>query len=252
MLGRYRILLGRHGESIWNHDSKFTGWTNIPLSKNGIIEAKLMSETIINNKLFPNIFFTSVLDRAINTTNIIKNKLIQYDHKSTNTENLNLSVNDDIQIHTSWRLNEKHYGTLEGVPRKYIRYLYGEKFTQMMRTNYSMKPPIIRTHVFEKNHEYSSYKNCYFEKIKNGESKENVLERLIPYYENDILYTLTENKFPFIITHKHTARVLMKYLLKMDDEQFENYELPSKKILLINLDNSFNYINHDEISYKLT
>jgi 2,3-bisphosphoglycerate-dependent phosphoglycerate mutase len=230
---KYRILIARHGESIWNHDSKFTGWTNIPLSKNGIFEAEQMTKSILSNNLYPNIFFTSVLDRAIDTTTIIKN-----------------NIDKNIPIHTSWRLNEKHYGTLEGIPRDYIRNIYGEKFTQMMRSNFYMKPPIIKDNQLFQNNEFSTYKNCYFETIQNGESKENVLNRLIPYYENDILYTLTENKFPFIITHKHTARVLMKYLLKMDDETFENYNLIDKKILLINLDKKFNYINHDEISYN--
>ena len=87
---------------------------------------------------------------------------------------------------------------------------------------------------------------CYFNKIKNGESKENVLERLLPYYENDILYTLTENKFPLIVTHKHTARVLMKHLLKMKDEEFENYQLP-EKILLVHLDENLTYSSHSEL-----
>jgi 2,3-bisphosphoglycerate-dependent phosphoglycerate mutase len=227
---KYRLLIARHGESIWNHDSKFTGWTNIPLSKKGVAEAYSMSESLIKHNLFPNIFFTSTLDRAIDTGNIIKNKL-----------------NKDYPLHTSWRLNEKHYGTLEGVPRKYIRDIYGEKFTQMMRSNYNMKPPIIKDHDFK--YEYSSYKNCYFETIKNGESKEDVLTRFLPYYENDILYTLTQNKFPLIVSHKHTVRVLMKHLLKMNEEEFEKYELPNKKILNIELDEKFNYISSEEINY---
>jgi len=226
----YRILIARHGESIWNHDRKFTGWTNIPLSKKGVIEAHMMSETLIKNNLYPTIFFTSSLDRAIDTGNIIKNKM-----------------NKDIPLHTSWRLNEKHYGTLEGVPRKYIRDLYGDKFTQMMRSNFNMKHPIIKEHQFT--YDYSIYKNCYFEKIKNGESKEDVLNRFLPYYENDILYTLTQNKYPLIVSHKHTVRVLMKHLLKLNEEDFEKYELPSKKILNIYLDDKFNYIKMDEIEY---
>ena len=110
-----------------------------------------------------------------------------------------------------------------------------------------MKPPIIKDHDFK--YGYSSYKNCYFEKIKNGESKEDVLTRFLPYYENDILYTLTQNKFPLIVSHKHTVRVLMKHLLKMNEEEFENYELPNKKILDIKLDENFNYIKCDEIKY---
>ncbi len=88
MLNRYRILVVRHGESIWNHDSKFTGWTNIPLSKKGIIEDHDISNSLIENNLYPNIFFTSVLDRSIETENIIKN-----------------TYNKDYSLHTSWRLN---------------------------------------------------------------------------------------------------------------------------------------------------
>ena len=227
-----RFLLVRHGESIWNQDSKFTGWTNIPLTDNGREEAKNIANTIISNNLLPNIIFTSVLHRTIETSNIIKKEL------NTN----------DIPIHTSWRLNEKHYGTLEGVPRQYIRDMYGDKFTKMMRCNYNMKPPIIKDYNYD--NEYPIYRNCYFEKIKNGESKEHVLERLLPYYENDILYTLTEKYFPLIVTHKHTARVLMKHLLKINDEDFDFYELPSKKIFLIELDHKLNYEKHTEFSYE--
>jgi 2,3-bisphosphoglycerate-dependent phosphoglycerate mutase len=226
---KYRILLARHGESIWNHDSKFTGWTNIPLSKKGINEAINMSKALITNNLHPNIFFTSVLDRAIDTGNIIKNE-----------------INKDYPLHTSWRLNEKHYGTLEGIPRKYIRDVYGDLFTQMMRTNFTMKPPVLKNMALETvSSKYTIYRNCYLDSIKNGESKENVLSRLLPYYENDILYTLSEGHTPLILTHKHTARVLMKHLLKMNDEVFENYELPNK-IIVVNL-NNLQYESHEEL-----
>jgi 2,3-bisphosphoglycerate-dependent phosphoglycerate mutase len=226
-----QFLLVRHGESIWNQDSKFTGWTNIPLTDNGKYEAKMMSHVLKYNKLYPNIIFSSVLDRAIQTSNIIKNEL----------------NNDNIQIQTSWRLNEKHYGTLEGIPRNHIRNIYGDIFTKMMRSNYYMKPPIIKN--YNHNNKYQVYRNCYFDKIKDGESKENVLDRFLPYYQNDILYTLSENKFPLIVTHKHVARVLMKFLLKLDDQEFESYELPNKKILLINLNDNLTYNYHLEISY---
>lgn len=230
MLLKYTILIARHGESIWNKDSKFTGWTNIPLNNKGIEDAHNIGKALINENLFPDIFFTSTLDRAIDTTNIIKNK-----------------INNNALLHTSWRLNEKHYGTLEGVPRKYIRNVYGEKFTQMLRTNYNIKVPILKNYNY--NHEYTSYKNCYSEKIKNGETNEEVLTRFLQYYENDILFTLTQNKLPLIISHKHTIRVLIKHLLNMNDEDFENYKLPSNKILNIKLDEKFNLIKINEINY---
>jgi 2,3-bisphosphoglycerate-dependent phosphoglycerate mutase len=229
-----KVLLIRHGESIWNQESKFTGWTNIPLTDNGRKEAKKIASILRDNSLIPNIVFSSVLDRSIETSNIIKTNLMK---------NQGL----DIPIHTSWRLNEKHYGTLEGVPREYIRSMYGDKFTQLMRKSFNMKPPILKD--YENVKEYPVYKNCYFKKIKNGESKENVLERLLPYFENDILFTLSENKLPLIVTHKHSARVLMKHLLKINEENFEHYEIPNRGIIVLEFDDDNNYVNNNVIRY---
>jgi 2,3-bisphosphoglycerate-dependent phosphoglycerate mutase len=236
-----KVILVRHGESVWNQESKFTGWTNIPLTNYGKMEAENIARKLIANKIYPTILFSSVLQRAIETSNIIKNKLM--DSKAVDYES------NEIPIYTSWRLNEKHYGTLEGIPRQYIRDVYGEKFTQMMRRNFNMKPPIVKGYNY--NNEYSIYRNCYFEKIKNGESKENVLDRLLPYFENDIMYTLSENKLPLIVTHKHTVRVLMKYLLKMNDEDFENYDIPSKGIIVVYFDENNNYMNSEIIKASL-
>ena len=229
-----RFLLVRHGESIWNKDSKFTGWTNIPLTNNGKKEAKKMYQSLLTQNICPNIIFTSVLDRAIETSNIIKKEMYSFNKA-------------DIPVYTSWRLNERHYGKLEGIPRQYIRDMYGKKYTNLIRCNYNMKPPIIRDYNFDNT--YPVYRNCYFKKVEYGESKENVMERMLPYYENDILYTLGENKFPLIVTHKHTARVLMKHLLKINDEDFEQFELPNKKILLVHLNDEFNYEKHFELEY---
>jgi len=226
----FRIIIARHGESIWNQDSKFTGWTNIPLTDKGRMEAKKMAMVLKPYK--PSIIFTSVLQRSIETSTIIQ-------------QNLQESTIPNIPIHTSWRLNEKHYGTLEGVPRKHIRDVYGEVFTQIMRSNFTMKPPILKQVASTVISQYPVYRNCYLESIKYGESKENVLARLLPYYENDILYTLSEGHTPLILTHKHTARVLMKHLLQMNDEVFENYELPNK-ILVVNL-KDLKYLSHEEL-----
>ena len=229
---KYEVILVRHGQSIWNHDSKFTGWTNIPLTDLGRKEAKIISKVIKENKLKPNVLFSSVLNRCIETANILKD---------------NLKI--ESPIYTSWRLNEKHYGTLEGMPRDYIRNEYGKKFTEMMRNNFYMKPPVIGN-LPEINEKYPIFKNCYFDKIKNGESKENVLNRLLPYFENDILYSFTENKIPLIVTHKHCIRVLMKHYLKMTDEEFEKYNIPSESILRIKFDKKLNYKEHEFMSYK--
>ena len=223
-----RIILVRHGESIWNQDSKFTGWTNIPLTNHGRLEASQMAKAMIKQNIYPHVIFTSVLQRCIETSHFIQKEYAQ-----------------PIPIHTSWRLNEKHYGTLEGVPRQHIRDLYGDKFTSMMRTNYTMKPPIVH---YNTENKYSTYKNCYFKTIQTGESKENVLQRLLPYYENDILSSFSENQTPLIVTHKHTARVLMKHVLQLSEEAFENYELP-KKIIVLNMNETAEFQSQDEVSF---
>jgi bisphosphoglycerate-dependent phosphoglycerate mutase len=123
-----------------------------------------------------------------------------------------------------------------------------------MRSNFGMKPPIINKNIIKNNllNEYPIYRNCYLNKVKYGESKENVLERLLPYYENDILYTLNDQNLPLIVTHKHCARVLMKNLLKINDIDFEYYQLPNKKIIIVELDDHLHYMSHNQISYDIT
>lgn len=232
-----KVYIVRHGQSIWNHDSKFTGWTDIPLTEKGKTEAKYIAGKLIEKGIFPNIFFSSVLDRAIQTTNIIKKELKECNSSLTTT------------TYTSWRLNEKHYGTLEGIPRKYIRNEYGSKFTAMMRNNFYMKPPVIYNTPFN-NNTYPIYQNCYYESMKNGESKENVLTRLLPYFQNDVLYTLQKNNVPLIVTHKHCARVLMKHLLNMNDEDFETYTIPND-ILELTMNTDFTLHSHKLIKSSL-
>tara|TARA_B100001287_G_scaffold235848_1_gene208164 strand:+ start:35086 stop:35778 length:693 start_codon:yes stop_codon:yes gene_type:complete len=230
------VYLVRHGQSIWNHDSKFTGWTDIPLTKKGEEEAATIAQTLMKEKIYPDVFFSSVLDRAIQTSNIMK-KTIKNERDMK------------ITTYTSWRLNEKHYGSLEGIPRQYMRKEYGDKFTQMMRNNFYMKPPVI-TDLPNKSEIYPVYQNCYFDKMKNGESKENILERLLPYFQNDVLYVLRQDKIPIIVTHKHCGRVLMKYFLKMSDEEFEDFTIPSHTILEMVFNNDYSLKYHRYISYS--
>ena len=231
-----KVYLVRHGQSIWNHDSKFTGWTDIPLTEKGEHEAATIAKALIKENIYPDVFFSSVLDRAIQTSNIMKRTI---------------KAEKDMKIttYTSWRLNEKHYGSLEGIPRQYMRDEYGDKFTQMMRNNFYMKPPVINNlpMVIEK---YPVYQNCYFDTMKNGESKENILDRLLPYFQNDILYVLRQDKIPIIVTHKHCGRVLMKHLLKMSDEEFEDFTIPSKTILEMVFNNDYTLKYHRYISYS--
>ena len=217
---RFNVLLVRHGKSVWNHDSKFTGWTNIPLTEQGRLEARKIAQTLRSNNIIPTVFFSSVLQRSLESATIIKK-----------------SLHSDADILTSWRLNEKHYGTLEGVEREYIRNVYGNRFTSMMRSNFYMNPPVIKS--IPQQTDYPIFKNCYFDTIKYGESKENVLMRLLPYFQNDVLYTITQDKLPLVVTHKHCLRVIMKHYLSLSDEEFEEFDISSNVILMLKFDEDF-------------
>ena len=227
----HRVILLRHGQSIWNHDSKFTGWTNIPLTCQGKQEAIIMARTLAKENLFPTVSFSSVLKRSIETCDIMKKELHIKGH-----------------TFTSWRLNEKHYGTLEGIARESIRSEYGDKFTTMLRNNFYMKPPVL-PHLQEQKLEYPIFKNCYFQSIKNGESKENVLDRLLPYFQNDILYQITEQETPMIVTHKHCIRVLMKHYLSITDDEFEKFQLPNKTFVVLYFNDNCDFLGYKYISY---
>jgi 2,3-bisphosphoglycerate-dependent phosphoglycerate mutase len=232
---KYQFYLVRHGESIWNKSSRFTGWTNIPLTSNGKEEAANMGYIMKDKlRLIPDIIYSSVLKRSLDTSSIIKDKV------KTSTIN-------EIDIHTTWRLNEKHYGRLEGACRQDFRDLFGDKFTNIIRSDFNSKPPL--TNELDRLTNFPVYRNCYIEKLKDGESKEDVLNRLLPYYENDILYSFNHYSLPLIVTHKHCARVLMKYLLEMSDEEFLHYRLPEKTLLLIGLNKDFKYETHFEYKY---
>jgi len=229
---KYKFLLTRHAESMWNKDDLFTGWRDVPLTKTGIMEANKMGSVLVDMQLFPNIIFTSSLSRAILTSNIIKEKL---DNNST-TKSL---------VCTSWRLNESYYGHLEGTYREDVRKLFGLKYTNYIRTNFTSHPPMLNNIL--KNNDYPLYQNYYLRGLQRGESKEQLLRRMLPYYRTEILSSLSNGAFPLIVTHKHTCRVLMKHLLKLTDDEFVHYDMPDKQMLLIHLDASFNYVNHFDL-----
>jgi len=224
-----RLIIVRHGQSIWNLDSKFTGWTDIPLTKVGEQEAVKMAEKMKQHNLTPKVIFTSALTRSLQTSEIIKQGLYDF----------------DIPVLPSWRLNEKHYGRLEGVPRQYIRELYGMEYTKRLRRDFYMLPPLIR----DKPHSLTSptsqnypiYRNKYYDTIKDGESKENVYNRVIPFFNRFIMPCVEKGDLPLMVTHKHTIRVLMKYIQGITDEDFQEYNIPANKIMCIVFDENNNF-----------
>lgn len=227
---RLRFMMMRHGESIWNKNSTFTGWTDIHLTQNGKMEAFNAAEKLKYLNINPSVIYTSSLYRAINTSEII-------------------NKNFHVPIYKTWRLNEKHYGSLEGLPREYIREKFGKEYTEKMRNDFTMFPPFVNK-ISDERHKYKLHTNYYLQdKLESGESKKCVYNRLIPYWENLIFPSILKNEIPLIVTHKHTGRALMKKLLNLDDKEFESYKFPDKKILCVSLNEIGESIDTQLIDY---
>jgi 2,3-bisphosphoglycerate-dependent phosphoglycerate mutase len=227
----FQFLIARHGESIWNKENRFTGWTDIPITKNGIIQSNELAKTIIKNKIKPYCIFTSELNRAIHTSDIIQKKL------KTN-----------IDIHKSWRLNEKSYGDCEGVNRDSLVKHTSKDYVSELRRSFFMIPPKLDNEMKYDFEEYQLNTNNYYlkNKIYNGETKEMVLHRMLPYWYEEIIPKIKDHCCPLIITHKHTARVLLKYLTKMSLIEFDNLDFPNGKIHHIRLNDEFFIDNKEE------
>jgi len=220
----YRFMLVKHKKFISNYNNYLIGWSNVPLSLNDIDVSNEIGSSLIKNNLLPTVIFCSELDRSQYSSYIIKNK-----------------IKKNITIHKTWRLNDKNYGSLEGININKLEEKYGSDFIKLLEKNFNFKPPIKKKYLFY---------NCYpCDNSHIGESLKEVQDRLLYYYNNNILSNLKNNELPLIVTYNHTMRVLMKYLLNINDEEFENYYIPDNKILIIDLDKNYNYIKHKEINY---
>lgn len=220
----FQFLLVRHGESIWNKENKFTGWTDIPLTNNGKQQAEHMGEILLQNKIKPHCIFTSNLIRGLHTSQIIKSRL-----------------NNDFEIYESWRLNEKSYGDCEGICRDDLIAWTSKDYVSELRRSFFMLPPKLEN---DQKHNLSDYqlrtcKHYYAHNLQNGETKEMVLHRLLPYWYEQIIPKVKDHMCPLIVTHKHTARVLIKYLTQMPLKEFDNLEFPNSQIHHIKLNSEF-------------
>ncbi len=189
------LVLLRHGESIWNQKNRFTGWTDVDLSPKGVAEAK-EAGIILKSKGFTfDLAFTSVLIRANRTLEIV-------------LDEMNLK---GIEVFKSWRLNERHYGALQGLNKAQIAKQYGDQQVAIWRRSYSIPPPA-------------------------GESLKDTVERFLPYWTGTIEPFLRKQKRVIIVAHGNTLRALVKYLDGVSEEDIVKLDIPTGIPLVYNLD----------------
>ena len=219
-----KLVLVRHGESKWNQENKFTGWTDVELSSKGIIEAKEAGEVLKENGYTFNIAYTSVLKRANDTLDYI-------------LDELNLK---NIDIVKTWRLNERHYGALQGLNKKETALKYGDEQVHIWRRSYDVRPPALS----ETDERYLEMKEKYNEYIPHTECLKDTIERVIPFWDAEIKPSLLEGKKVIIVAHGNSLRGLIKYLDNINDEDIVKLEIPTGNPLVYELDDNLKPIRH--------
>ena len=214
-----KLILTRHGQSVWNAENRFTGWVDVDLSEKGILEAQMSGELIKNLDIKIDVSYTSFLKRAIKTLTTI------------------LKENDlDLKFNTSWELNERHYGSLTGLNKEETKKKVGEEQFKKYRRSWDTQPPPIAEN--DKNHSLFSPLNASIPlgMIPFTESLKDTYKRVIPYYENEIQKHIKENKNVLISAHGNSLRALCKYLFKISDKKINELEIPTGNPLVIEFD----------------
>ena len=213
----YTLILLRHGESDWNSKNLFTGWVDVPLNEKGWGEAKRGGELLKQEGILPDVVHTSLLRRAIMTANLA----------------LDAADRHWIPVKRNWRLNERHYGALQGKNKKEIRDEYGEDLFMQWRRSSDVPPPPI-----EVGSEYSQDSEPRYagEPIPLAECLKDVLVRLMPYWDEEIVPDLKTGKTVMVAAHGNSLRAIVKHLDGISDDDIAGLNIPTGIPLYYELD----------------
>jgi len=224
----YKLVLIRHGESEWNKKNLFTGWTDVDLTEKGIKEAEEGGKVLREKGFNFDIAYTSVLKRAIRTLDIV---LYEMDLMW-------------IPVIKSYRLNERHYGALQGLNKAETTEKYGEEQVTLWRRSYGIPPPELT----EDDERYPGhdprYKDLSKEELPLTESLKSTVDRFIPYWLNEIAPMVKSGKKVVIVAHGNSLRALVKYLDEMSEEEIIKLNIPTGIPLVYELDENMKTLKH--------
>ena len=219
----YNLILLRHGNSVWNQKNLFTGWVDVDLSDQGVQEAKRAGELLKESGLKPDVLYTSVLKRAINTAHLALNEMDR----------------NWIDTKRSWRLNERHYGSLQGLDKAETLEKYGPEQFQIWRRSYDVPPPPI-----EDDNQYSQAHDERYsglgDALPRTECLKDVLVRMLPYWHSDIAESLKQGKTVLVTAHGNSLRALVKHLDGISDDEIAELNIPTGIPLHYKLDANLN------------
>jgi 2,3-bisphosphoglycerate-dependent phosphoglycerate mutase len=218
----HTLILLRHGNSEWNQKNLFTGWVDVHLTEQGIAEAKRAGELLTAAHLLPDVLYTSLLSRAIQTANLA----------------LDVADRAWIPVKRSWRLNERHYGALQGKDKAQTLAEYGAEQFQLWRRSFDVPPPPL-----EDSSEYSQANDPRYVgidgELPNTECLKDVIDRMVPYWESDITVDLAAGKTVLVTAHGNSLRALVKHLDGISDEDIAEVNIPTGIPLVYTLDEKF-------------
>ncbi|MEK4860817.1 2,3-diphosphoglycerate-dependent phosphoglycerate mutase [Staphylococcus sp. FSL W8-0774] len=214
-----KLILCRHGQSEWNAKNLFTGWADVKLSEQGIEEATTAGKKVLENQLEIDVAYTSLLTRALETTQHI----------------LAQSEQQWIPVNKSWRLNERHYGALQGLNKDDAKEQFGEEQVHQWRRSYDVQPPAESE---EQRNEYLKnrrYRYLDHRMMPYSESLKDTLERVVPIWTDQISQHLLDGNTVLVSAHGNSIRALIKYLENVSDEDIIGYEIKTGAPLVYEL-----------------
>ncbi|WP_337864735.1 2,3-diphosphoglycerate-dependent phosphoglycerate mutase [Ignavibacterium sp.] len=224
----YKIVLLRHGESIWNKENRFTGWTDVDLSGKGNEEAKTAGEVLKAEGYTFDIAYTSVLKRAIRTLWIV-------------LDEMDLMW---IPVIRHWRLNERHYGALQGLNKAETAKQYGEEQVKIWRRSYDIQPPALEKSDPRYPGHDPRYKELSESELPLTECLKDTVARFVPYWENTIAPMVKSGKKVLVTAHGNSLRALVKYLDNIPDNEIVELNIPTGIPLVYELDENLKPIKH--------
>lgn len=216
----YSVVFVRHGESSWNKENRFTGWTDVPLSHQGVEEAKYAGQLLKDKNFKFDVCFTSVLKRAITTFNYIAD-VLDCNH---------------IPVVKNWRLNERHYGALQGLNKSETAAKHGEEQVKIWRRSYDIRPPGFESTDERFPGKDSRYKELPFDCLPLTECLKDTVERVLPFWQDQICPAILSGKSVVVSAHGNSLRAIVKYLDNISEKDIVELNIPTGVPLVYELD----------------
>ncbi|MCK9616800.1 MAG: 2,3-diphosphoglycerate-dependent phosphoglycerate mutase [Lentimicrobiaceae bacterium] len=217
-----KLVLIRHGESQWNKENRFTGWTDVPLSETGIVEAKKAGKLLKENGFHFEVAYTSYLKRAIKTLWLVLEEMDQM----------------WIPVKNSWRLNEKHYGNLQGLNKAETAEKYGEEQVHIWRRSYNIPPAPLSENDSRHPRFDPRYKDLSPAEQPATEALKDTVARIVPYWETEMQPTLVQKNEVIVAAHGNSLRGIVKYLKNVGDQEIIALNLPTGIPYIFEFDNN--------------